>query len=171
MLPAETHPLSCHIPSDSCHLQFFITTCTPTITKGCSYSLLLPQLRPCAPILFPFDHCYTLRPELPLGNGKALQQLLCKNSLNPTLHLEKAAAKPQGTVQQHSPTEETLLKSHSAPNTFSQPEHNENHFSNICTLFWKTQWKYFRCSGRFSLGKEGNRQSYFVCFNSSLVKL
>lgn len=46
-----------------------------------------------------FGYYYTLRPELPLGNGKALHQILCKNPLNPTQVLRKCSCQtPEHTA-------------------------------------------------------------------------
>lgn len=95
-LPAAAHPSPCHIPSDSCHLQVLHRQmCTPTISTGCSVLSPASVMSMCSCSLL-FDSCCTLRPELPLGNGKALHQVLCENPLNPTRALRKCSCQTPG---------------------------------------------------------------------------
>lgn len=141
-LPAEAHVLPCHIPSDSCHRQVLHRWMHPsTIPTSCSYFSLLPQSCPHAPA--PFLSIVTT----PLGQSfRWSMEKHCIRSCARTpstqhRSLENAATKHQAHCSDTSPTEETLLKSYLVPNRFSQPEHNnnnQNHFSKISRLFWKT---------------------------------
>lgn len=98
-LPAAAHPLPCHIPSDSCHLQSFITRCVPPPSLQAAQSSLLPQSCPCAPAPFSLIPAAHLGRSFPWAMEKHCTRSCVRTPSTQHRHLENAAAKPQGTLQ------------------------------------------------------------------------
>lgn len=150
--------------------------CSPSIavcrTLHPPYRLIIPPSYLSLVHLFLLSSHIYARASLGGQHGTALHQVPCKNPLQPDKgSLRYSAAKHRAHCRDSSPAEETLLKRYLVIKRFSHLQHtNENYAFSTCILFWKRLWKCFGYSGHFSIAKETNMQSDFVCFNWSPVK-